>query len=77
MHGHDLAELPARGATRSPGDILDQIEAARMGVRVRFGAHPTQDLLRIGEKGEDSCRRGGDLGFAPDHERFIHWILLE
>ena len=48
-----------------------------MGVRVRFGAHPAQDLLRIGQKGENSCGRGGDLGLPSDHERFIHGTLLE
>src|ERR1700733_977963 len=73
----DLAEFAARGAARPPGDILDQIKAARMGVRVCFGAHPAQDLLRIGQEGEDGGGRGRDLGLAVDHKRFIHWTLLK
>ena len=77
MDRDDLAEFAARGAARSPGDVLHKIKAARMGVRVRLRAHPAQDLLRIGQEGEDSCGRGGDLGLAPDHERLIHRTLLE
>ena len=77
MDRNDLAELPSRGAAGPPCDVLDEIEPARMGVGVGFGAHPAQDLLRIGQKGEDGGGRSRDLGLAPDHERFIHWTLLK
>ena len=60
MDRNDLAELPARGAAGPAGDVLDEIEFARMGVRVRLGAHPAQDLLRIGQEGEDGGGRRGD-----------------
>src|ERR1700733_1697599 len=53
MDRDDLAELPARGAAGPAGDVLYEVEPARMGVRVRLGAHPAQDLLWIGQEGED------------------------
>ena len=74
MDRNDLAELPARGAAGPPGDVLDEIESARMGLGRRLGAHPAQDLLRIGQEGEDGGGRGRDLGLAPDDKQFIHWI---
>ena len=77
MDRNDLAELPARGAAGPPGDVLDEIEPAGMGVGRGLGAHPAQDLLWIGQEGEHGRWRGRDLGLALDHKRFIHWIFLQ
>src|SRR5271170_4449960 len=77
MDRNDLAELPARSAAGPAADVLDQVESAWMDLGGRLGAHPAHDFLRIGQEGEDCGGRGGDLGLAPDDERFIHWVLLK
>ena len=57
---------------------FEKIEAARMRLGLRFGAHPAQDLFRIGQEGEDGGARGRDLGLAPDARAIqsseVSWI---
>jgi len=45
-----------------------------MRLRGRLGAHPAEDLLGIGQEGEDGRWRGSDLGLPPDDKRFIHLL---
>src|SRR6202044_1337452 len=52
MDRNDLAELSASGAAGPSANVLDEIEPARMDLSLRFGPHPAQDLLRIGQEGE-------------------------
>jgi hypothetical protein len=74
MHRHDLAEGAARHIAIL-ADALDQIKAARLWLGRGFGAQPAQDLLRIGQIGENRGRRGRDLGLAPDDECFGHQFI--
>jgi hypothetical protein len=60
MNRDDLVESAARSA--APANALHEVDSARMRLRSRFRAHPVQDLLRIGEEGENGGGRGGNLG---------------
>jgi hypothetical protein len=54
----------------SAANAFNEIEPARMYLGLRLGAHPVQDLLRIGQEGENGGGRCCDLGLASNHERF-------
>jgi hypothetical protein len=76
MDRNDLAELPTGRAAGPPANVLDQIEAAGMDLGLRLGAHPAQDLVGIGQEGEDGRGRSRNLSLAPDNERLVHLSLL-
>src|SRR5271165_1920789 len=76
MDRHDFAERAARHASRLPTDTFDEIESARMRLGLRLGAHPAQNLVGIGQEGEDGGGRCRDMGLAPDDERSGHRSLL-
>ena len=50
---NDLRELAAGGVLSTD---IDEVEAAGMWLHCRIRAEPAQDLVRIGQEGED-CRR--------------------
>ena len=49
MDRDDLAELPARGAAGAPGDVLDEIESARMIARWTAGTEPASPGVQASE----------------------------
>jgi hypothetical protein len=53
-------------------DAFEEVKSTRMCFGRRLAAHPTDDLFRVGQEGENRSGRRGDMGFAPDDERFIH-----
>src|SRR5687768_10328879 len=69
MHRHDLAEGAASKARA--GDI-DEIEPAGLRLDLCFRPHPAQDLLRVGQEGEQRGRRRGDVRLAAHDEVFWH-----
>ena len=70
MHRHDLAE----GATRkaSAGDV-DEIKPAGLRLELRLRPHPAQDLLGIGQQGENRGGRCRDVRLAADDQGVFHW----
>src|SRR5271169_2858653 len=73
VHRHHLAERAAGEA--SPGDI-DEIEPAGLRVDLRLRSHPAQDLLWIGEEGEQRGGRRRYVRLTMDDEGLLHWSLL-
>src|SRR3546814_9317480 len=69
VHRHHFAEGAAREA--GAGDI-DEIEPAGLRLELRLRPHPAQDLLRIGEQGEDRGGRRRDVRLAADDEGLFH-----
>jgi hypothetical protein len=76
VHRHDLPERYAR-YDGIFANAFDKVEPARMYLGRCLGAHPAQDLFRIGQEGENRRRRRRDLDFASDEERFVLPCLLE
>ncbi len=69
---HDLLERPPRYAPGVAADPLDEIKAAGMRVGCRLGAHPAQNLFRIGQEGENGGARGRDIGLTLDDKGVRH-----
>jgi hypothetical protein len=69
---HDLAERAARHTAAIAADAFEEIEPTRMRLGRRRGAHPAQDLFRIGQEGENGRGWSCDLDLALDYERFGH-----
>src|SRR5580658_8226311 len=68
VHRHHFAEGAAGEA--SPGDI-EEIESAGLRLELRLRSHPAQNLLRIGEEGEDRGGRRRDARLAADDEGLL------
>src|SRR5262245_59051897 len=69
MDRDDLGESAARLVLSAD---IDEIEAAGMRLHGRIAAQPAHDLVRVGQEGKNRRRRGRDMDFTPDHERFSH-----
>ena len=65
VDGHDLPERSACHMGAVAG-AFDDMESARMRLGRRLGAHPAQDLVRIGQEGENGGKRRCDRGLASD-----------
>jgi hypothetical protein len=68
MNGNDLGEVPTRRVLAAD---IDEIDAAGMGFG-RRRPEPAQDLVGVGEEGEDRRGRCRDLDLAPKHQLFSH-----
>ena len=71
MNRHDLAKGPARHAPPF-ADAFHEIKTVGMGLGLRLGAQPTDDLFGIGKEGEDGGGGCSDLNLAPDDKRLGH-----